>query len=137
MANRPLQIAGRWRIIEMEDFDDEYVNAEEKAFVRFDPDGMGEFHFGYVRGYMDCRSGQRDGKTAVEWSWDGNDEHHPACGRGWAVLQDDGTIEGMILFHQGDEFPFCARKWPGGSTRQKKPGTIAILPKGHVRRLVR
>jgi hypothetical protein len=121
----------------MEDFDDAYINAEEKAFVRFDPNGMGEFHFGYVHGYMDCRSGQRDGKTAVEWSWDGNDEHHPAFGRGWAVLQDDSSLEGVICFHQSDEFPFRARKWPGGKTGQNRPGIIAILSKSRVRRLGR
>ncbi len=78
-------ILGRWRITEMDAWDKKYLDQEEKAFIRFDPDGTGEFHFGYVHGCMDCRFAERDGKPSVEWSWDGNDEHHPAMGDGWVA----------------------------------------------------
>ena len=121
MARQPAQISGRWRITEMPDFDDDdYLNAEERAFVRFDKGGSGEFHFGYVHGNMDCRTTTRDGRPAIEWSWDGNDEHHPAAGRGWAVLQDDGTLAGRIFFHDGDDFSFRAEKWPKAKGRAAK-----------------
>jgi hypothetical protein len=106
------QLIGRWRITEMPDFDDEYPDEETKAFIRFDADGMGQFHFGYVHGMMDCQATTRDGKPAVEWSWDGNDEHHDAMGRGWAVLEEDGTLSGVVHFHLGDKFSFRAKKWP-------------------------
>jgi hypothetical protein len=34
----------------------------------------GEFQFGYVHGWLDCRLTARYGASAVEWTWDGNDE---------------------------------------------------------------
>jgi hypothetical protein len=38
----------------------------------------------------------------------GNDECDPASGRGWAVLQDDGSLRGRIFFHLGDDPEFTA-----------------------------
>ena len=67
----------------------------------------------YVHGNMDCRTATGGGRPAVEWSWDGNDEPHPAAGRGWAVLQEDGTLVGKIFFHDGDDYEFKAENWPG------------------------
>ena len=128
-------IVRRWRITEMEMWDNEFLDQEAKAFLRFDPEGMGEFHFCYVHGLMDCRRTERDGKPAAEWSWDGNDEHHPALGRGWVVLQEDGMLEGMIFFHQGDESSFRAKRWPGGKAKQKRPRMVAILPNGKIREI--
>ena len=46
----------------------------------------GQFHFGYVQGHIECRQTTRDGKPAVEWTWDGNDETGPAQGRGSTQL---------------------------------------------------
>ena len=127
-------LLGRWKIVEMPDFDEEYINAEGQAFIRFDHDGMGEFHFGYVHGGMDHRLVERDGKLAAEWSWDGNDEHHEAQGRGVATLEADGTLAGVIYFHQSDEFSFRAKKWPGGA-KPKKRRMIAILANGKLKRI--
>ena len=81
---------------------------------------------------MDCRLGERDGKASVEWSWDGNDEHHPAMGRGWAVLEDTGLLTGVIFFHLGDESTFRAKKWPGGKTKRKQPRMGFIIEDGEV-----
>ena len=49
---------------------------------------------------MDCRLTTRDGESAVEWTWDGNDEMDPAQGRGWAVVKRD-ELHGMIFFPSG------------------------------------
>jgi hypothetical protein len=73
---------GRWRIVSMSAWDEGYIGEEEEGFVEFDEHGDGEFHFGYVHGYMDGRLATREGEPAVEWSWDGNDEMDPAQGRG-------------------------------------------------------
>jgi hypothetical protein len=51
-----------------------------QAFIEFDHSGGGEFHFGYVHGDMDCRLTTRDGESAIEWSWEGNDEMAPCTG---------------------------------------------------------
>lgn len=57
---------------------------------------------------MDCRLTIRDGETAVEWTWDGNDEMDPAQGRGWAVVKGN-ELHGMIFFHGGDDSEFVAK----------------------------
>ena len=86
-AKSPL--AGRWRITWMEQWDQDFVDAEVEGYFEFDAGGSGEFQFGYVQGGMDCRLTTRDGQPAVEWTWDGNDEMDPAQGRGWAVIRGD------------------------------------------------
>ena len=61
----------------------------------------------YFHGDIDYRVVEQDGKTGVEFSWDGNDEMDPAQGRGWAVL-DGNEIEGRLFIHRGDESAFRA-----------------------------
>jgi len=100
---------GRWQIVSMSLWDEDYLNEEVQAYIEFDDKGGGSFQFGYVRGDIDYRDVQRDGKPTVEFSWDGNDEMDPAQGRGWAVLDDD-RLNGMIFFHQGDESEFEAER---------------------------
>ena len=100
---------GRWPLVSMSAWENDYLDEETEAFIEFDEKGSGEFHFGYVHGFMDSRLTIRDGEPAVEWTWDGNDEMDPAQGRGWAVLDDD-RLKGMIFFHQGDESEFEAER---------------------------
>jgi hypothetical protein len=99
---------GRWRIVSMEEWDQDYVD-EEEGFIEFNDKGWGEFHFGYIHGQMDCRITIRDGEPAVEWTWDGKDEMDAAQGRGWAVLRG-AELHGMIFFHGGDDSEFVAKK---------------------------
>jgi hypothetical protein len=64
---------------------------------------------------MDCREVERDGRPGVEFSWEGKDECDPASGRGWAVLEEDGSLCGRIFFHLGDDSGFTAvREATGG-----------------------
>src|SRR3954452_17963358 len=39
---------GRWHIVSMSAWGEEYVNEEVQAFLEFDAKGLGEFQFGYV-----------------------------------------------------------------------------------------
>jgi hypothetical protein len=103
---------GRWRITWMEQWDQDFVDEESVGFFEFDDKGGGDFHFGYVQGFMDCRLTTRDGKPAVEWTWEGNDEMESAQGRGWAVI-DGKELKGMLFFHQGDESEFTAKLLKG------------------------
>jgi len=116
-------IIGTFRITHMDEWDQEFVNAEVPGFIRFDSKTMGEFHFGYVHGQMDVEQTERDGKPAVEWTWDGNDEMDEASGRGWAVLQDDGTLKGKIVFHGGDSSGFTAAKAKAKKSGRKETGS--------------
>jgi hypothetical protein len=105
----PSPFSGRWRITSFDQLDQEFVDAEVEEFFDFGPDNFGSFQFSCVQGEIDYRSGIRDGRTSVEFSWEGHDEMDPATGRGWAVL-DGEEIEGMIFFHRGDDYEFKARR---------------------------
>lgn len=118
-SKQPNPFTGRWRIVSMEQWDQEFVDEEEEGYIEFDAKSMGSFHFGYVHGSMDCQQTTRDGVPAVEWTWDGNDEMDPAQGRGWAVVKGD-ELHGMLYFHGGDDSEFVAKKaGPGG--KKTKP----------------
>lgn len=75
---------GRWRIVSMSEWDQDFIDEEEEGYFEFNEKNGGQFHFGFVHGQMDCRLTTRDGVQAAEWTWDGNDEMEPAQGQGWA-----------------------------------------------------
>lgn len=101
---------GKWRIVEMDAFDEDYFEMEGPAQIEFDKKRTGRFHFGLVSGEMDCRFSTEGEASLVEFSWDGNDEHHPAMGRGRAVIGDDGKMRGRIFIHRADDTGFVAEK---------------------------
>ena len=89
-------------------WEEDFFNEEQQAFIEFDDKGRGEFHFGYVHGVMVCSPSKRDGRPAVEWTWEGNDEMEEVHGRGWAVLKGS-ELQGMIFLHQ-EESGIVAKK---------------------------
>ena len=101
------QYVGRWQIVEMEAWDQEYVNMEVPGHFTFRKDGSGRFQFGLVQGEMDCRLENTGGNARIAFSWEGQEELDSACGRGWAVIED-GELKGRIFFHQGDDSAFRA-----------------------------
>jgi hypothetical protein len=46
---------GRWHIVSMSTWDEDYFNEKVHVYIEFDAQGGGEFQFGYVQGMMDCR----------------------------------------------------------------------------------
>jgi hypothetical protein len=48
---------------------------------------------------------------------EGNDEGDQVSGRGWATLADDGTLEGHLFIHQGDDSGFRAAPFAGANTQ--------------------
>jgi hypothetical protein len=107
---------GRWRILSMTGWGQDFVDAEVEGFFEFDAQGAGEFQFGYVRGDIGYQLTERDGQPAIEGTWEGMDEMDPVTGRGWAVLEGD-ELHGLIFFHQGDNSGFVAKR----ATRAKRP----------------
>ena len=106
-----MPLTGRWRIVEMDLWDREAIDLVEPGFIEFAGDGTGQFGFITVRGWMDCRSTERDGRTVVEFSWDGVDEGDQVSGRGWATVVDDVTLTGHLFIHTGDDSGFRAEPW--------------------------
>jgi hypothetical protein len=106
-------ITGRWRIIEMDNWDQDAVDLVQPGLIEFGEDGLGGLGFIVVTGELDCRDADRDGRPGVEFSWQGSDEGDDASGRGWAALNPDGTLEGHIYFHLGDDSAFRAERFNG------------------------
>jgi hypothetical protein len=100
---------GLWHISSMSAWDENYINEEVQAFIDFEAKGLSKFQFGLVNGNIDYQETQRDGKHAVEWSWEGDDEMVECSGRGWATLEGD-ELKGMIFIHGGDHSDFVARR---------------------------
>jgi hypothetical protein len=118
-----MSLSGRWRIVETELWDSDALNLVAPAFIEFGEDGWGSFGFIAVQGELDCREVIRDGRPGVEFSWEGNDECDPASGRGWAVLEEDGSLRGRIFFHLGDDSSFTAVRGASRPSRGAGPGT--------------
>ena len=79
----------------------------ELAYIAFDGKAGGEFAFGCVTGNLHCRKTT----SSVEFTWEGNDEMDEASGDGWVEVQKDGSLNGEIRLHNGDDLTFKARPW--------------------------
>ena len=101
-----MSVRGKWRIVKMLDYTSDFPDMMEPAYILFGKSG-GEIAFGSVTGAI---HGTCDG-NAVEFTWSGNDEMDEALGDGWAEIRENGTLEGQICFHNGDEADFIARRW--------------------------
>ena len=104
-----MALTGRWRIVEMDLFDASDLDLLGPAFIELRRDRTGGFQFLAVAGSIDCRAAKRDGRVGVEFSWDGTDECDQVCGRGWAFLNDDGSLAGHIFIHMGDDSGFVGQ----------------------------
>lgn len=60
-------LIGHWRILSMSGWDDDYLDEEVQAFIKFEDKGRGSFQFGYVQGRIDARMTTREGKPAMEF----------------------------------------------------------------------
>jgi hypothetical protein len=100
---------GKWRIAEMEVWDQDYVDMEVPGYIRIGSDGTGQFQFGLVSGDIDGRVEQFGSTQRFEFSWSGQDENDPACGRGWAVIKN-GELNGRIYLHLADDSALRATK---------------------------
>jgi len=103
-----MSLTGRWRIVAMPDYVEDYPDMVEPAYLLLSEEGSGEFAFGCVTGHI---RGSGSSTNPIDFSWDGNDEMDAVCGTGDAELQPDGSLHGTIHFHNGDEASFIARKW--------------------------
>ena len=98
---------GNWRIADMEVWDQDYVDMDVPGYILIGSDGTGQFQFGLVSGDIDGRVEQYGGTPRLEFSWSGQEENDPACGRGWAVIEN-GELKGRIYLHLADDSAFHA-----------------------------
>ena len=88
---------GRWHIVSMTEWDEDYLNEEVQAFIEFDDKGDGSFQFGYVQGTMDCRETTRDGKPCIEAKVPQD-------------VEDDLAMPGGHIFHGDLEWPWAGSR---------------------------
>ena len=62
--------AGRWRIVEMDVWDKDFLDLVETAHLTFKGAADGEIAFGALKGFLDIRYGTRDGSASAEFSWE-------------------------------------------------------------------
>jgi hypothetical protein len=68
---------GRWWIVEMEVWPDDYLDLIEPAHITFEGGTDGVFAFGAVKGWLDVRYSTRDGAACAEFSWVGPQRRRP------------------------------------------------------------
>jgi hypothetical protein len=108
VASMVRRLAGRWRIVEMDLWDQDAIDLVGLAFIEFGTGGRGRLRFVAVEGDLDSRHSEREGMPSVEFSGEGNDDCDPVSGRGWACLDADGSLRGRIFVHAGDDSGFRA-----------------------------
>jgi hypothetical protein len=107
MRSKETAFVGKWRITEMDQWDQDYVNAEKRGHITFEKQREGRFHFGYVQAQLDWRYDAAIDR--VDFSFEGSCEGDEMNGRGWAKIEGK-QMSGKIVFHQGDESGFKAKK---------------------------
>ena len=100
------QVIGRWRIVESDMWDRDYLDLVEPASITIDRGGRGELAFGVVNASLDLEYSQ----TVVFFTFEGSDEGDEVNGSGSAELLDDGTLEIEIAFHLADEAVLRAKR---------------------------
>jgi hypothetical protein len=101
---------GSWRIVEMDQWDDDILDLNEEARLTFRGAADGEMAFGALKGFLDVRYGTRDGSACAEFSWQGHDDRDPACGRGWVTLGTAGRLVGHFYIHDGEDSGFVCER---------------------------
>ena len=100
------RLIGHWRIIEADLWDRGYLDLIEPATIKMGANGHGEIAFGAMQAGLDLGYSQ----NLVHFTWAGFDEMDEVSGDGHAELLDDGTIEIVFAYHNGDEAVLKAEK---------------------------
>jgi hypothetical protein len=113
---------GRWRIEEMSNWGRDFLDLVVPAFIEVERETGGSFQFGAVTGWLDYRITGRGASPLAEWSWEGEDEMDPACGRGWARVKNTALV-GHLFFHCSEESSFRAVR--SSAERRVKERTVS------------
>ncbi|ASY74148.1 hypothetical protein [Sinorhizobium fredii] len=93
------RLIGRWRIVEADLWNRDYLDLVEPATITIGANGHGEIAFGAMQAGLDLGYST----SMVSFTWEGCDEMDEVSGDGHAELLDDGTIEITFAYHNGDE----------------------------------
>jgi hypothetical protein len=96
---------GYWKITEMNVWALAYIDLVVPGIIEFqleDQHLMGLFQFGTVSGGLHCALRELGGETFVEWSWQGQHDTDPGCGRGWASLVHGKLVGRVFIYHSSE-----------------------------------
>ena len=100
------QLIGRWRIVEADLWDRDYLDLGEPAMLVIQYDGHGEIACGAMQAGLDLEYG----RSIVFFTWNGFDEMDEVSGSGSAELLEDGSLEIEFAYHLGDEAVLKAKR---------------------------
>jgi hypothetical protein len=105
-------LIGRWRIVEADIWERDYLDLVEPAMMIVGADGHGEIAFGAMQAGLDLVYGHSD----VAFTWAGFDEMDEVSGSGSAALLEDGKLEVEFDYDLGDEAILRAERAPSSTT---------------------
>jgi hypothetical protein len=105
------QLIGRWRIVDADLWDRDYLDLDGPAIITIGADNNGEIAFGALQAGLDLSYGP----SMVFFRWNGSDEMDEVTGDGSAELLDDGSIEITFAYHNGDEATLKANRDPSST----------------------
>ena len=94
------QYVGTWRIIEMEQGDQDFIDLVVPGYITFREDHLGEFQFGTVHGDIDYRIEPYQDTERLAFSWEGEDEMDPVRDEDGRSLRTDNS-RGNSTFTKG------------------------------------
>ncbi len=110
-----MYISGKWRVAEVPDLVDDYLELTPDPHVTLKVRARGEidgaYQFGAQTGTIDGSLEQlADGRVRLSFTFEGEDELDPVHGYGEAVLTDANTLDGYMRYHQGDTYRFIWKR---------------------------
>jgi len=96
---RGCRAVGRWRIVEADLWDAEYLDLVQPATLIIGSDGHGEIAFGALQAGLEISYAT----TTAFFTWSGFDEMDEVTGDGSVELLDDGSLEIEFNRHLRDE----------------------------------
>jgi hypothetical protein len=97
------QLIGRWRIVEADIWDRDYLDLCGPAMITIFDRGRSEIAFGALEAGLDIEYT----RSSIGFAWEGFDEMDEVSGDGSAELLDNGSIEIEFAYHSGDEAGGC------------------------------
>lgn len=100
---------GKWRILEMEQWDKDFIDLVVEGHLTFKRGNQGSLQFGAIDCDLDFRIEKFGDVEVIGFSFVGEDEGDTVWGRGWGLMEGQ-KLRGRIYFYQGDESGFIAEK---------------------------
>ena len=105
-ASASCQLVGRWRIVEADLWDRDYLDLCGPTVIAIGADGHGEISFGAMQGALDIEYS----RSSIGFTWVGFDEMDEVSGDGSVELLHDGSIEIEFAYHNGDKAILKAKR---------------------------